>query len=507
MNGQPEAGTRESELNDTESRARALLAAGDTEAAYQLLDEVCRSGRGDAETWFVLAGICAALERLDEVVHCCRQVVALKPTHARAWYNLGLANFKLKCFDEAIAAYQQALTLEPAMPSLLGNLGAAWLEAGDLLRAEESCRKAIALDPNAVAAINTLGIVHREAGRYADALTSFEQGLHIAPNNVDLRWNRALALLKCGDFERGWDEFEWRWKYETAMQRGSPYPRWLGRHPARPLLVYMEQGIGDQIMFSSCLPDLQAAGSEAIVECAPRLLPLFERSFPGMRFYGGSWDERRPECRIPIQRQIPMGSLPRIFRRRRDTFPTRSSYLRADAALVSHWRATLATLPAGPKVGISWRGGNDARTRAKRSIPLPEWRELCTDTSVQLIDVQYGDRTEDLMQARAAGLHIHSLPGVDAMTDLDAFAALLAALDLLVTVDNSTLHLAGALGVETLGLLPYDSDWRWEAGSSTSAWYPAVHLLHQPHRDDWSTPLQAAAAALARRRTNRPAAG
>lgn len=504
MNGQPETDGREPDPSDAGARARSLLAAGDPEAARQLLDGVCRSGRGDAETWFLLAGACAALERLDEVVHCCRQVVTLNPGHARAWYNLGLAYFKLHCVDAAIASYQQALALEPAMPGVLGNLGAAWLEAGDLQRAEEYCGKAVTLDPQAVAAINTLGIVRREMGRYADALSTFEQGLHMAPNNVDLRWNRALALLKCGDFERGWDEFEWRWQYATAMQRGSPYPRWLGRHPARPLLVYMEQGIGDQIMFSSCLPDLQAAGSDAIVECAPRLLPLFERSFPGMRFYGGSWDERRPECRIAIQRQIPMGSLPRIFRRRRDAFPARTSYLRADASLVSNWRAVLAMLPPGPKIGISWRGGNDTRTRAKRSIALTEWRALTADTNVQLIDVQYGDRTEDLVQARAAGLHIHSLAGVDAMTDLDTFAALLAALDLLVTVDNSTLHLAGALGIETWALLPYDSDWRWEAGASTTAWYPAVHLLHQPQRDDWSAPLQAAAAALARR-ANRPA--
>ena len=507
MNGQSETSGHGAALHEAESRARCLLAAGDTEAAYQLLKGVCRPDRGHAEIWFLFAGICAALGHLDDVAQCCRQVVALDPGHARAWYNLGLAEFKCQRFDAAIAAYQQALKLEPAMPGVLGNLGAAWLEAGDPKQAEECCSKAVALDPKAVAAINTLGIVYRESGHYAEALATFERGLHVAPDNVDLRWNRALALLKCGDFERGWDEFEWRWRYETAMQRGSPYPRWLGRRPARPLLVYMEQGIGDQIMFASCLPDLLAGGSEAIVECAPRLLPLFERSFRGLRFFGGSWDERRPECRIPIQRQIPMGSLPRIFRRRRNAFPARTAYLQADPSQVSNWRAVLATLPPGPKIGISWRGGNDARTRAKRSIPLPEWRALTAGTNIQLIDVQYGDRTEDLRLARAAGLHIHSLQGADAMTDLDTFAALLAALDCLVTVDNSTLHLAGALGVETWGLLPYDSDWRWQAGAAKSVWYPAVHLLHQPRPGDWSTPLASAASAIARRNAGKPPDG
>lgn len=485
---------------DVESLAQTLLAAGDVEAGYRLLKSACLSEHCAAATWFLFASVCARLDRLDEVIEGCRRTVELDPQHARAWYNLGVASFKLGRFEEAISVYQSALAIEPNAPGTLGNLGAAWLAAGNPDRALDYCTKAIELDPRAVTAINTLGIAYRESGRYPEALATFERGVQIEPQHVELNWNRALALLKCGDFQRGWDAFEWRWQYATGMQRATPYPRWQGLRPAKPLLVYMEQGIGDQIMFASCLQDLQAGDSQVIVECAPRLVPLFARSFPGMRFHGGSWDERQPACRIPIQRQIPMGSLPRLFRRERDAFPERTGYLQADAARVADWRSVLAAVGPGPKIGISWRGGSDACTRAKRSIALPAWRKLiAADTTAVFIDVQYGDRDADLCEARALGMNIHTLQGVDAMTDLDGFAALLAALDLVVTVDNSTLHLAGAIGVEAWGLLPYDADWRWEAGAGTTVWYPNVRLFHQRERTSWAGLLENVSCNLAQR--------
>lgn len=484
---------------DTKSRARSLLAAGNAEAAYELLRAACRADNSDAEAWFLFAGVSANLGRFDEVVEGCQRSVELEPSNARAWYNLGLACFHLGRIEDAISAYQSALTVEPNSPATLGNLGAAWLESGNPEQAVEYCTRAVGLDPRAVAAINTLGIAYRELGRYEDALNAFERGAQVDPENADVRWNRALVLLKRGDFQRGWDEFEWRWRYEKAMQRATPYPLWSGKRPARSLLVYMEQGLGDQIMFASCLPDLLATGSRVIVECEPRLVPLFERSFPGTRFHGGSWDERLPQCQVPIQRQIPMGSLPRIFRRERGAFPVRAGYLSADASLVSHWRDELALPGDGLKVGISWRGGNDARTRARRAIPLPAWREVLGIGNVVFIDIQYGDQRGELQAARDAGMDIRSIAGADAMADLDAFAALLKALDLVVSVDNSTLHLAGALGVETWGLLPYDSDWRWEAGQDRTLWYPGVRLFPQTGRGDWTGVLETISAELATR--------
>ncbi len=482
---------------DARLRARSLLAAGNAEAAYELLRTACRSYNCDAETWFLFAGVSAELNRFDEVVEGCRRTVELEPHHARAWYNLGLACFHLGRLKDAVFAYQSALAIEPDSPAILGNLGATWLESGDPVRALECCARAVELDPRSVTAFNSLGIAYRELGRYDDALDAFERGARVDPENTDVHWNRALALLKIGDFQRGWDEFEWRWRYEKAMLRTTPYPAWRRKRPVNPLLVYMEQGIGDQIMFASCLPSLLATGSRVIVECEPRLVPLFERSFPGARFHGGSWDERRAECQIPIQCQIPMGSLPRLFRRDRGAFPAHAGYLSADERLISHWRATLAALGDGLRVGISWRGGKDERTRARRTIPLPAWREVASIGNVVFIDIQYGDRREEIQAAHRAGMDLHSIAGVDAMTDLDTFAALLKALDLVVTVDNSTLHLAGALGVETWGLLPYDSDWRWETGKNRTLWYPGVRLFHQTGRGDWTDVIGSLSAELA----------
>jgi len=484
-------------MADVKFRARSLLAADDTDAAYRLLRKVCQPGNDDAETWFLFASVSASLARLEEVVEGCRRTVDLEPRHIQAWYNFGLACFHLGRWEDAVSAYQAALAIEPGSPAILGNLGATWLESGDPVRAIECCSRAVELDPRSVAAINTLGIACRELGNYADALDAFERAALIDPENADVRWNRALALLKTGDFRRGWDEFEWRWRFETAMQRSTPYPAWRGEHPVNSLLVYMEQGLGDQIMFASCLPDLLATGSRVIVECEPRLVPLFERSFPGIRFHGGTWDERQAQCRIPIQCQIPLGSLPRIFRRDRKAFPAQPGYLLADAELISQWRNRLDGLGDGMKIGLSWSGGKDLRTRTRRTIPLSAWREVLAIDNAMFINVQYGDWREEIETACISGMEIRSLDGVDAMTDLDTFAALLMALDLVITVDNSTLHLAGALGVETWGLLPYDSDWRWEAGANRTSWYPGVRLFNQPVRGDWAVALQSVSAELA----------
>ncbi len=485
--------------SDIKTRALSLLNEGNAEAAYSLLRTACSPDNKDAETWFLFAGASANLGRFEAVAEGCQRCVELDPNKERAWYNLGLARFHLGQIDAAISAYQSALSIEPNSAATLGNLGAAWLESNDPQRAIEYCNKALKHDPHAVTAINTLGTAYREQGRYEAALDAFERGAQLEPENANIRWNLALTLLKCGNFQRGWDEFEWRWRYEKAMQRTTPYPAWRGLRPAKSLLVYMEQGIGDQIMFASCLPDLLANGSRVIVECEPRLVPLFERSFPGARFHGGSWDERLTQCQIPIQCQIPMGSLPHLFRRDRAAFPAHTSYLAANEELVSHWRTELAALGNGLKIGISWRGGNDARTRAKRAIPLQAWREMLKLDGTICIDIQYGDRHEELQAARDAGMNVCTLPGADAMTDLDNFGALLKALDLVVTVDNSTLHLAGALGVETWGLLPYDSDWRWEAGKDRTLWYPRVRLFKQTSHGDWISVIQSVSAELATR--------
>jgi hypothetical protein len=469
------------------------------DAAYRLLLKACGSDGADAETWFLFAGVSAALGRLEDVVQGCQHTVELAPGHALAWFNLGLACFKLGRLEDAIAAYKNALAIEPDAPAALGNLGATYLEAGDPAQAVLWCGKAVARDPRLLPALNSLGIAHRELGAYRDALDCFERGAAIGPGDADVHWNRALALLKLGDYARGWDEFEWRWRYEKAMQRATPYPGWTGTRPLPSLLVYAEQGVGDQVMFASCLPELMPAMDRVVVECDKRLAPIFTRSFPGIHFHGGSWDERRPECSRKIDCQIPMGSLPRLFRRDRAAFPRTAGYLVPDGEKVAEWRNRLAGLGTGMKVGLSWRGGNDAKTRSKRSIPLQEWSRILAVPDVVFVDLQYGNHEEELRAIRASGASVWSPDGIDAMADLDSFASLIAALDLVITVDNSTLHLAAALGVETWGLLPYDSDWRWEAGQDRSLWYPSLKLFSQRARNHWTDILETSSEELSRR--------
>jgi len=477
-------------VGDLKTRAQGLIAAGKAKAAYRLLEKACRSTNADAETWFLFAGASSILGRFDDVISGCRRTVELSPRHAKAWYNLGLAYFKQGHLEEAISSYQSALAIKPDSPVTLGNLATAYLESGDPVNAVIYCTRAVAVSPRLLTAINTLGVAYRDLGRYQEALDYFERGVAIAPHDAEVCWNRALALLKLGDFTRGWGEFEWRWRYEKAMQRGTPYPRWSGERPFSTLMVYMEQGIGDQIMYASCLPDLYAPGDHIILECDPRLAPIFRRSFPNIQVHAGVWDERLPECRQAIEYQLPMGSLPSFFRRERASFPEHTGYLLADTEDISRWRDKLSRLGSGLKVGISWRGSTDARKHRKRSVPLFEWDDILHIEGVVYVDIQYGDWEDELEAACDSGSVINSPDGIDAMKNLDSFASLISALDLVISVDNSTLHLAGALGVESWGLLPYSSNWRWGTGVTNSLWFPSVKLFHQDRVGCWDNVLE-----------------
>jgi len=464
-------------------KAKQYLQGREFAHACTLLVPLCRMYPDDAGAWSMLATAYSHLQDNKGVTACCYQLVRLSPGNAWSHYNLGVALQMGGSHQAAADAYRNAIRIMPEHAGAHANLGLALNNLGDADAAVQSCERALELNPNQAQALNTLGIIYRDQQRFDKALDYFDRAVNVMPDYAEARWNKSLVQLTTGNFIEGWEEFEWRWQYELRMVSEPAYPAWAG--PASNMgnvLVYPEQGVGDQIMFASCLQDLSACVRHITLGCEPRLSPLFSRSFPGVEVIPYPEYER---YRSDIDGFVSIGSLPRYFRQVREDFPGRS-YLKPDAESLQSWEQRMSATDKNYRIGISWRGGAEDKTRKPRSIPLEQWRCLANLPGISLVNMQYGNHDEEIRLAETChGIHLLSLHGADPLKDLDEFAAQMCALDLLITVDNSTAHLAGALGVQCWVLLPRPWDWRWFGCSSDSPWYSSVELFRQSTAGIW----------------------
>jgi tetratricopeptide (TPR) repeat protein len=436
----------------------------------------------------------AALEEI-------RQALQIAPRDPTAHFESALVHNRSGDVQGALAAYQRVLELDPDCAAAATNLGLIYLsQLGDPRSAQRLFERAIELDASSVAAQANLGLALEEEGRVDAALAHYEALIAAHPAESEYRWNRGLALLAGGDYARGWDDYEMRnARASGAAPRAFPYPVWRGGESgaAAALLIYAEQGMGDEIMFASCVPDLLARGINCVLECDRRLAALFTRSFPAARVHGAARDgERSWLAQYPeITEQIAIGSLPRLTRRNAADFPQHAGYLRADAARVTAWRTRLKERASGRCVGIAWGGGTAKTRRDLRSVALAEIAPLCAVPRITCVNLQRdaGPALAEIASAHGGEvLHFDEIPD-----NVDETAALLQALDGVVTVDNSIAHLAGALGRRTWIMLPHHADWRWLRTPSASAWYPSVVLCRQTVAGHWSSVIDQVRTGLA----------
>lgn len=464
---------------------------GDTEKALSHFEQALRLRPDHIEARSNLAAVYTEQRRLDDAIANYRQVVAGQPRYLDGYRNLGRALELKGDLDAARVCYQQALTVDPDSAFIYSALGNVLYKQGDVEEALNLFGRAVQLKPDYATAWFNQGLMHRELGRPREALESFNMALAADPELKIAHWDRALALLATGELEKGWIEYEWGFHNGERTVQDASLRRWNNEPiEGHSLLICAEQGIGDQIMFASCVPDALQRAARCVIECEPRLVTLFERSFPDAtvvsRFRAGDrqWMSWLPALDV----YVPIGSLPRYFRGRVTDFPPRRHYLVADAQRRDYWRKCFDALGGGLKVGISWRGGAKARAARLRSTTLPQWREILMMPGVQFINVQYGECRDALTAARSdPGVEIHHFEESDPLKDQDDFAAQLAALDLVISVDNATVHMAGALGVPVWTLLPFACEWRWLMERDDTPWYPSMRLFRQPARDDWAS--------------------
>jgi tetratricopeptide (TPR) repeat protein len=427
-------------------------------------------------------------ERWPEAAAAFRSVLAARPDHAPAWLGLGVALQAQEALEEAAEAFAAAARCRPDYREAHYNLAGVRRQQARLPEAEAALRAALALEPEDADALNNLGNLLNELGWPEEALELCRRARALAPEDPIPRTNCARQLLTLGHYAEGWDLFECRWRAgETRYDFGLP--EWDGTPlPEGRILVWREQGVGDEVMYASLLPELLAAGHRLTLLCDPRLEPVYARSFPGVEFH------RSGDPGHALRAQIAIGSLPRLLRRREADFAGAAPYLKPDPQLRAALRARYGE--DRPLIGLAWHTINQ-KTTARRSIPLRQLGGLLSRAGLRWVSLQYGPH--DSLEAEAAGLPLLIDRGIDPIRGIDAPLAQIAAMDLVVSIDNSTVHFAASMGVPCWAMLPFCADWRWLCGREDSPWYPGLRLFRQAHRGRWEPVLEAVAEALAQR--------
>jgi tetratricopeptide (TPR) repeat protein len=433
------------------------------------------------------------LGRLPEAEATLRTTIAKRPDYADAHFNLGIVLEQTGRFDEAEAAYRQALKLRPDAVAAYNNLGNVLQRSGRAQQAADVYRQALALNSSTAPSHYNLATALRALDQPFEAEPHYRRALELQPDYFDAQFGLGTLLLSLGRFEEGWRMFESRYalpRFHHCQTKATlPLPQWQGESlEGRSLLVWQEDGLGDVIQFGRYLPLLKATGAARVdMVCAPSLHRLFEHvegldallTHDAAQAKFGEYDCWTSLLSAPLHLGTTI-----------DTIPS-ANYFRMDAKRAAHWRERLAALPPGPRIGVVWKGNPRHHNDAHRSLEsLAQLLPLWSIPGASFVSLQKGQDEEEAKRPHAFQPLLalgHEL------TDFADTAALIEQLNLIVSVDTSTAHLAASLGKPCWVLLPHhDPDWRWLHGRSDSPWYPGtMRVFRQPRAGNWSAPVEA----------------
>jgi hypothetical protein len=481
------------------ARADSLRKAGDLGGAERCYAELLELDDVVPSAHAQLALLMTASQRWPQALSHFRAAHVTETLTGEALESYVRVLLRLALIEEADEVTQSAIHANPASYEAWFGVGLVALAAHRYGHALESFDRALRLDPGSTDARANRGIALQNLGQLDEAQAEYRRVLAVRPDDALSRFHLGLCLLRTGAYETGWQEYEARLIDPEMTSRSQRFPRWDGSAPeGRTLLVYGEQGLGDQIMFASCLPDLMRTGTRCVVECNAALRPLFARSFPGAFVYGTDAGPQTQDAIATndIDAEVPLGSLPLYFRRSAEAFPPHAGYLKADAGRVADWRARLDALGPGVKIGISWQGGTHASRASLRSIRLHEWVPIFRIPGLRFVSLQYTPDAQEALAtlAREDGVHITHWP--EAIADYDETAALVSAVDLTVSVCTAVVHLAGALGRPVWVMVPRNAEWRYGDTGETMPWYPSARLFRQRRDGSWNEVIASVRASL-----------
>ena len=439
-----------------------------------------------SDAYFNLGNTLQTIGKLDDAITNFTRAIDTRPGFAEAWYNRSNALRELKRYDEAIDSYGRAIAADPRHAWAYSNRGVALQALNRHQEALMDFDTAIALRPDYVEAHSNRGRVLQDLGRHSDALASYDTAVALQPDFVDAHWNRGVLLLLLGRFETGWAQFEWRKRLDPPCgNRTFRQPLWLGQQDiaGKTIFIHWEQGFGDTIQFCRYAKRLRDIGARVILSVQLPLLRLIRLMDPRIEVIAEA------EAPGAFDYHCPLASLPLALRTMLQTIPSEPRYLHAEGETRRHWQQRLSGLD-GLKVGLVWAGSarqGDPRLElidSRRSIPLAACAPLAQVPGVSYVSLQKGPAAAQLREA-SPGLQLHDW--TDELEDFADTAALVDALDLVISVDTAVAHLAGALGKPVWLLNRFDTCWRWLEDRRDSPWYPSARLFRQPAIGDWSS--------------------
>lgn len=430
------------------------------------------------------------------------RALAARPEDADLILSMAAVHTASDRLEDAGVLFERAFELHPTFDNkgrLAASLGArCHYERSLALVAEmvkerpSSARDVLGIKLDALIAL----------GLHDEALPELDSLIQSNPSDPNYRFLRASIHLLRENFESGWSDYAFRNLQSTRHLRMLPFPVWKGESlEGKTIVIAAEQGLGDQVMFASCLPDVLAMKPRrVIVEVMDRVAPTLARSFPQCEVIATKQDSRLEWLKglDGVDCFAMIADLPGLFRRRREQFPAHQGYFRADPARVSHWRQQLAqgsTAPR-PRIGVTWRGGVELTRKSLRSMPITQLKPFTEALDATWVNLQYGDVSADLEAAAAHGMTVLHWP--EAIKDLDEFAALISALDLVITVCNTTVHYAGALGQPVWVMTPKVPEWRYGLSFERMPWYPSSRLFRQPVAGSWEEVVRSVCSELQR---------
>ena len=405
-----------------------------------------------AETYNNLGAALHDQRKLDEAIKIYNKALLLKPDYAEAYSNLGATLKDQDNLDQAIDAYKKAISFKPNYAEAYSNLGVALKDQGRLDDAIQAHKKSISLKSDYADAYNNMGNAFRDKGMFDEAIEVYNKSISIKPEFEKAHQNLTFALLNIGRLKEGLDKNEWRWKTGKFLstQRHFSQPLWDGKQNlnGKRILLWCEQGIGDTLNWSSCLPLVASKAEHCILECQEKLVPLLERSFPNVEVKpeNRSLDKDRDDFDF----HLPTGSLYKHFIEEIIQNPKKSAYLIPDPLRVIFWKERLSSLGKGPYIGVSWKSSVVSRYRLQHYPPISEWSPVFTIPDVTFINLQYKDSTDDLVKVKDEfGVTVHNFEDLDQYNNVDDVVALCAALDIVVTTKVTPMIFSSGVGTPT----------------------------------------------------------
>jgi len=462
---------------------------GELGSAFDLVQKAITYKPDYADAHNNLGNILKDLNKFEDALKSFQQALKLMPDSAEVHNNIGIVLYKMNRFDEAISYYKIALKNNSNYAEAHNNIGQVLKRQYKFDEAISSYIRAIDSEPTYIEAYRNYGTLLQEMNRLDESIQVYKQALELDPENIATKFYLSLSLLSSGDYEHGLPLFDYRLVYDVVSvgTRFFSPPFWDGSNlHGKKILIWGEQGIGDEILYAMFFPELLSRGASCYIECQPRLVPLFKRSFPNAKIYPRRKEPVKELLSQEINFQSPSGSLLQWLLLPFKKGEIKEKYLIADCEETSVFRSRYRTDGVEKVVGIGW--ATNFLTDGWDNISLETFDPLLDTPGVKFVSIQYGDHSAELEAIfRRTGVKIIEDKQVNPLENMDKFASQLASMDLVITLTNSTAALSCALGIPTWGISSPIVDWRFGNKMTQNLWYPSLRIFRQTDRANWKS--------------------